>query len=75
MHVECTAYQRPVLLATVTTMEQAEFRVTLTFEPVPRGTRMRWSEQVRLKGSLRPLTPLATWAGRRQERAIWTGMK
>jgi len=75
MRIECTDCQRPALLATVTSMRQAEFRVTLTFNPVPAGTRMRWSEQVRLKGGLRPLTPLATWLGRRQEQAIWTSMK
>lgn len=34
---------------------------------------MHWSEQVRLKGGLRPLAPLVTWLGRRQ--AIWTSMK
>jgi hypothetical protein len=75
MCIECTEYHRPALLSSVTTMRQAEFRVTLTFDPVPAGTRMRWSEQVRLKGSLRPLAPLATRLGRRQEQAIWTGMK
>lgn len=75
MHIECTGCQRPALLATVTSMRQAEFQVTLTFNPVPAGTRMRWSEQVRLKGGLRPLAPLVTWLGRRQEQAIWTSMK
>jgi Polyketide cyclase / dehydrase and lipid transport len=75
MRIECTDCRRPALLATVTSMRQAEFRVTLTFAPVPAGTRMRWSEQVRLKGGLRPLAPLVTWLGRRQEQAIWTSMK
>jgi Polyketide cyclase / dehydrase and lipid transport len=75
MRIVCTACQRPTLLASVTSMRQAEFRVTLTFDPVPAGTRMRWSEQVRMKGGLRLLTPLVTWLGRRQEQAIWTSMK
>ena len=75
MRIEYTGYQCPVVLASVTTMRQAEFRVTLTFDPVPAGTRMRWSEQVRLKGGLRPLAPLVTWLGRRQEQANWTSMK
>lgn len=75
MRIECTDCQRPALLASVTSMRQAEFRVTLTFAPVPAGTRMHWSEQVRLKGGLRPLAPLVTWLGARQEQAIWTSMK
>jgi hypothetical protein len=56
-------------------MRQGEFRVTLTFDAVPDGTRLRWSEQVRLKGGLRLLTPLVIRLGRRQEQAIWTRMK
>ncbi len=64
IRIECTVCQRPALLASVTSMRQAEFRVTLAFAPIPAGTRMRWSEQVRLKGGLRPLAPLVTWLGR-----------
>lgn len=75
MRIECTAYERPALLSSVTVMRQAEFRVTLTFEPVSAGTRMRWSEQVRLKGAVKLLAPVITWLGGRQEQAIWAGMK
>jgi len=75
MRIECTACQRHALLASVTSMRQAEFRVTLTFAPVPAGTRMHWSEQVRLRGALHLLAPLVIWLGRRQEQAIWTSMK
>ena len=75
MRIACTACQRPALLASVTSMRQAEFRVTLTFAPVPVGTRMHWSEQVRLRGALHLLAPLVIWLGRRQEQAIWTSMK
>lgn len=75
MWIEYTAYQRPALLASTTAMRQADFTVTLTFEPVPDGTRMRWSEQVAPKGSLKLLLPLITWMGRRQEHRIWTSMK
>lgn len=75
MRIECTAYQRPVLLASTTTMRQADFTVRLLFEPVPGGTRMRWSEQVRPKHGFKLAGPLIAWIGRRQERAIWTSMK
>jgi uncharacterized protein YndB with AHSA1/START domain len=75
MRIECTAYQRPVLLASTTTMRQADFTVRLLFESVPGGTRMRWSEQVGPKHGFKLAGPLITWIGRRQERAIWTSMK
>lgn len=47
----------------------------LTFEPVPEGTRMRWSWQVETPGALRLITPLLAWMGRRQEQAVWTALK
>jgi hypothetical protein len=75
MRIECTACRRPVLFASATTMRQADFTVTLTFEPVPDGTRMRWSEQVAPKGGFKLLAPLITWMGKRQEDRIWTSMK
>jgi hypothetical protein len=56
-------------------MAQADIAGTLTFDPVPGGTRMRWAWVVRPKGASRLLTPLISWIGRRQERAIWAGMK
>ena len=75
MRIECTVYEWPALLASTTTMRQADFLVRLTFEPVPGGTRMRWSERVRPKRGFQVAAPLFTWLGRRQEHAIWTSMK
>ena len=75
MLIEWTGYERPVRLASVTTMEQADSSFQLTFEPDPAGTRMHWSGQVRPKGAYRLLGPLFTWLGRRQERRIWTSLK
>jgi hypothetical protein len=37
MRIECTAYQRPTRFASTRSMRQADFTVTLTFEPVPAG--------------------------------------
>ena len=34
MRIECTVYERAALLASTTTMRQADFFVRLTFEPV-----------------------------------------
>jgi Polyketide cyclase / dehydrase and lipid transport len=75
MRIELTGYDRPARLASSTTMSQADMAGTLTFEPVPAGTRMHWTWDVRPKGAFRLLAPLIGWLGRRQERAIWTGMK
>ena len=75
MRSELTGYHRPAWLASRTTVEQADIAGTLTFDPVPGGTRMRWAWVVRPKGASRVLTPVISRIGRRQERAIWTGMK
>lgn len=75
MRIEYTAYRRPTLLSSTTTMRQADFTAILTFEPVPAGTRMHWSERVRPKRGFKLAVPVVTWIGRRQEQAIWTSMK
>jgi len=75
MRSELTGYHRPGWLASRTTMAQADIAGTLYFEPVPGGTRMRWAWVVRPKGASRLLTPVIGLIGRRQERAIWAGMK
>ena len=75
MLIENTAYDRPRLLASTTTMEQMDVDYTLEFEPVAEGTRMRWSGDVRPKGGLRLIGPLVTWMGTRQEQRIWSSLK
>jgi uncharacterized protein YndB with AHSA1/START domain len=75
MLIEITGYDRPHHLASVTTMQQADIRYTLTFEPAGSGTRMRWSGQVRPKGAVKLLGPLIPWMGRHQEQRIWTSLK
>ena len=52
-----------------------EIRGGLTFDPVPEGTRMRWSWVVAPRGVLKLLTPLVARTGRRQEQAIWANLK
>ncbi len=75
MQIECTSYDRPKLLTTKTTMPQADIRYILRFDPAAAGTRMRWSGQVRPKGTLRFLGPAVAWLGNRQEQRIWASMK
>jgi uncharacterized protein YndB with AHSA1/START domain len=74
MLIECTGYERPRLLASTTTMAQADISYTLTFEPAAAGTRMRWSGRVRPKGAFRLLGPVITWLGIRQEQRIWASL-
>ena len=75
MRSELTGYDRPGRLASRTTTEQADIDGTLTFDPVPGGTRMRWSWTVRPRGAARVLALVISWIGRRQEQAIWASMK
>ncbi len=75
MDIEYTGFQRPSRLASTTTMAQAVFSGTLTFEPAGTGTRLRWSWDTRFARPLRPLAPLLAWVGARQERATWAGLK
>jgi len=75
MLIDCTGYDRPRLLASTTTMRQADISYTLTFEPAAAGTRMHWSGQVRPKGALRLLGPAITRLGTRQEQRIWASLK
>jgi hypothetical protein len=75
MLIECTGYDRPRLLASTTTMRQANISYTLRFEPTAAGTRMHWSGQVRPKGAFRLLGPVITWLGMRQEQRIWASLK
>lgn len=75
MLIEITDYDRPRLLATTTTMKQADIDYVLRFEPIADGTRMRWAGRFRPKGALRLLGPLIIWLGRRQEQRIWQSLK
>lgn len=75
MLIEFTGYDRPTLLTSATTMQQADISYTLTFEPAGSGTRMRWSGRVRPKGAFKLLGPLIAWMGRHQEQRIWASLK
>jgi hypothetical protein len=75
MVIELTAYDRPTLLGSTTTMPHVDIDYLLRFAPAPTGTRMTWSGQVRPKGPLRLLGPVISWVGQRQERRNWRSMK
>ena len=75
MTIEFTTYERPTRLGSTTSMSTANTSATLTFEPDPQGTRMRWSWDVRPKGVSKLLTPLINWMGTHQEEVIWASLK
>ena len=76
MTIDYTAYERPRRLGSSIHMAAAaDILGTLGFDPVPSGTRMSWSWEMRLRGLYRLMTPIIVVAGRRQEQANWAGLK
>ncbi len=75
MTTEFTGYEPPWRLALRSQLSAMEIRGALTFDPVPEGTRMRWSWVVAPRGVFKLLTPVVARTGRRQEQAIWANLK
>ena len=75
MTIEFTDYERPRHLASSTHMPTMEIQGALSFDPVPEGTRMRWSWELQPRGVLRLLRPLIARMGQRQEETIGAGLK
>jgi uncharacterized protein YndB with AHSA1/START domain len=81
MTVELTAFERPRLLGVTshsTPRAGGQPLLTagsITFDPIPEGTRMRWSWDVQTPRGLKLLTPLVERMGRRQERRVWGSLK
>ena len=75
MVVEVTEYRRPDRLASTTRLQSMDIAGTLSFAPAPHGTRMRWRWEITPHGFLRAAGPIITLVGRRQEQAIWAGLK
>jgi hypothetical protein len=75
MTITFTDYERPRRLMSSTHLSTMDIVGTLTFDPVPEGTRMRWSWQLESRGMLKFMTPAVALIGRRQERTIWTNLK
>jgi hypothetical protein len=75
MLIEVTQSERPRRFGSRTRMSSVDVAGGLTFEPIAGATRIRWSWTVSSRGPLLLLSPLIGRLGRRQERAIWTGLK
>lgn len=73
--MEVTDYVRPSRLGSTTSMSSAEIHGSLSFEPHPAGTTLRWSWQLLPRGPLKLVGPLIAYVGRRQEAAIWASLK
>jgi hypothetical protein len=75
MTTENTGYDRPRQLASTTRLSTMDIEGTLSFDPVPAGTRMRWSWDLHPRGLLKLATPVVARIGRRQEQSIWMNLK
>lgn len=75
MVVEYTSFDRPRELASVSTMTSAQVVGRLCLEPVPEGTRLWWSWDLRPVGRVRLLRPVLHLLGNRQERRVWSALK
>ena len=72
---ELTAYERPRRLASETRMAAFSVTGTLTFDPIPEGTHMRWDWELEPRGPLKLAAPIVALVGKRQERATWASLK
>ncbi len=75
MTTECTGFERPRRLASTTRLSKMDIQGTLTFDPVPAGTRMQWSWQLQPRGVLKLMSPMMARMGRHLEQRIWTSLK
>jgi uncharacterized membrane protein len=75
LSIEFIGFERPRRLASLTRLATMEIRGALTFDPVPGGTRMRWTWDLQPRGVLKLLTPVVTRLGQRQEQRIWANLK
>ncbi|HEX6798777.1 MAG TPA: SRPBCC family protein, partial [Ktedonobacterales bacterium] len=75
MTITFTEYERPRRLTSATYLSTLDIQGTLTFDPAPEGTRMRWSWDLKPRGVFKLMTPLVARMGRQQEQTIWTSLK
>lgn len=75
MVIEFTEFDRPRRLSARTTTARADVCGSLAFDPVPGGTRISWSWEVRYKGLSRLAAPVLVELARRQEKTIWTNLR
>jgi len=75
VEIEITGFERPGEMASRSVMGRSTVTGRLRFDPIASGTRLNWDWDVRVGGVAQVLGPLVGVIGRRQERAIWGGLK
>jgi hypothetical protein len=75
VEIEITGFERPCEMASRSVMGRNRVTGRLRFDPVASGTRLSWDWGVEVGRGARVLDPLVAVIGRRQERAIWGGLK
>jgi uncharacterized protein YndB with AHSA1/START domain len=75
MTMEIVDYDRPRRLATSIRSSYLDVDGTLTFSQTDGGTRMRWSWNMTLHGTMRALSPVVRVIGPRWEHRNWAGLK
>jgi len=75
VEIEVTGFERPTEIASRSVMGRSTVSGRVRFDPVGSGTRLSWDWDVQVGGGARVLDPLVSVIGRRQERAIWGGLK
>lgn len=73
--IEYTIFDRPHRIGSLSVMAGATVEGHVQCDPTPAGTLLSWDWTVTLTGPARLAGPLIGVIGRRQERAIWTGLK
>ncbi|MDR6862030.1 SRPBCC family protein [Phycicoccus sp. 3266] len=73
--IEVTAFERPTEIATQSVMGRNTVLGRVRFDPAGSGTRLSWDWDVQVGTGARVLGPLVSVIGRRQERAIFGGLK
>ena len=75
MLIEFRTFERPMRLGSHASFSGMTTDGELTFESLGESTRMKWSWELKPSGALKMLGPLIAWQGRRQEKAVWSGLK
>lgn len=73
--IEYTDFQRPHLIASRSVVAGAVAAGHIRCDPVADGTLLSWDWTITMAGLARLAAPMVALVGRRQERAIWTGLK
>ena len=73
--IECTAFDRPRRLNSLSQTNGMDIEGNLTFTPEGHRTRLAWEWRLHPQGALRVLSPVLWFVGSRQERSNWTALK